>query len=351
MRVYISINMASSYFGRYTKSGENVLRLATYREPVFGLRRTAILFENHVVDLNTASRVYLKEQEGDFAFAAYSDYFAPTSMMSVIERGESVIAHIDRVFKHFSTELREEARGPAGEHYVFPRGEVVLDAPLRPGKIVHTAGNFREHAKEGGEAGWPFPIPQWISFLKNPDAVIGHDDFIQKPSFTGQLDHELEMGIIIGKKIKNVGSDKSYESVFGFTVFNDVTARDLQKEEMKNGLLNYGKNLDTFAPLGPCIVPRQYIGDVHNLTMELRVNGDVRQAGSTSRLSVRVEEIVAKYSWATLYPGDMISTGTISGVAAFRKPDPTPFFLKAGDVLECEIERIGLLRNTVRNAE
>ncbi|BBD72020.1 fumarylacetoacetate hydrolase [Sulfodiicoccus acidiphilus] len=230
---------------------------------------------------------------------------------------------------------------------MFDLGQVEIKAPLRPGKFIHTAGNFREHAQEGKEAGWPFPIPQWISFLKNPDAVIGHDDNIVKPHFVKQLDHELELAIVIGRKVKNVEVGKAFSAIFGFTIFNDVTARDIQREEMKNGLLNFGKNLDTFTVLGPAIVPKEYIGDVHNLAMELRVNGDPRQVGSTSRLSVKIEEIVSRYSWVTLNPGDMISTGTISGVAAFRKPDPTPFFLKDGDVLECEIEKIGLMRNKV----
>jgi 2-keto-4-pentenoate hydratase/2-oxohepta-3-ene-1,7-dioic acid hydratase in catechol pathway len=343
--------MATEYLGKYSRNTQGVLRLATYREPVFGAKRTAILFEEHVLDLNTASQVYLVEQERDLPYVSYSESFAPTSMQRLIEAGEPALTHIEKVFKYFSNGLNPEARGPEKQRYVFGRGEVKIEAPLRPGKIVHTAGNFREHAQEADKAGWPFPIPQWISFLKNPDAVIGHDDHILKPSFTNQLDHELELGIIIGKKIKNVSPEKAFEAIFGFTVFNDVTARDIQREEMKNGLLNYGKNLDTFAPLGPCIVPRKYIGDVHNLTMELRVNGDVRQSGSTAKLSVRVEQIVSKYSWATLNPGDMVSTGTISGVAAFRKPDPTPFFLKKGDVLECEIANIGLIRNTVMNAE
>jgi 2-keto-4-pentenoate hydratase/2-oxohepta-3-ene-1,7-dioic acid hydratase in catechol pathway len=339
--------MATGYLGRYSLDKPNVLRLASYREPLFGAKRTAILYEDSVVDLNVASQVYIIEQEKDLPYLSYSQSFAPTDMLKLIEAGEPALAHVDKVYKHFLDVGLRRAKGPDNQRLVFPLEEVKIEAPLRPGKIVHTAGNFREHAQEAGSAGWPFPIPQWISFLKNPDAVIGHDDNIVKPSFTNQLDHELELGIIIGRKIKNVSPEVAFESIFGFTVFNDVTARDIQREEMKNGLLNYGKNLDTFAPLGPCIVPRKYIGDVHNLTMELRVNGDVRQSGSTSKLSVRVEQIVSKYSWATLNPGDMVSTGTISGVAAFRKPDPTPYFLKKGDVLECEIATIGLLRNTV----
>jgi 2-keto-4-pentenoate hydratase/2-oxohepta-3-ene-1,7-dioic acid hydratase in catechol pathway len=274
-------------------------------------------------------------------------------MITFIRRGKETHKLLDKMFKFYLVVVTSDKliKGPNDENFIFELKDVKIDAPIpRPGKIIHTAGNFREHAKEASEAGWPFPIPQWISFLKSPDAVVGHDDKVIKPNFTKQLDHEIELAIVIGKKCKNISPASAKDFIFGFTVFNDITARDIQREEMKNGLLNFGKNLDTFAVFGPTLVPKEYIGDYHNLTMELRVNGDVRQFGSTSRLSVKIEEIVSKYSWVTLYPGDIITTGTISGVAAFRKPDPTPFFLKHNDLLESEIEKIGVVRNIIVEA-
>jgi len=140
--------------------------------------------------------------------------------------------------------------------------------------------------------------------------------------------------------------DSAWDALAGFTVFNDITARDIQSEEMKNGLLNFGKNMDTFAPFGPCFVPKDDIGDVHNLKIECRVNGQKRQVSNTNRLSVSVPEIVQHYSWVTLYPGDILTTGTVSGVAAFRK-NPEKYYLKPGDTLESEIENIGILRNHI----
>src|SRR5439155_614034 len=189
----------------------------------------------------------------------------------------------------------------------------------RPGKIIHTAGNFREHAKEGTESGWEFPIPKWISFLKSPSAIIGDEGKIVRPRYTKELDYEIELAIIIGKKSKHLTKEGAWKPIAGFTVFNDITARDIQREEMKSGLLNFGKNMDTFAPFGPCMVPKEDIGDVHKLKIECRVNGEPRQVSNTSHLSVTVTEIVQHYSWVTLYPGDIITTGTVSGVAAFRK--------------------------------
>lgn len=345
--------MASTIYGKYAKKNQKVMRLATYSEGKTGSKRTAFVIDDYILDINEASRFY-NESFGDQETRKtyYSDFHAPTEMIKLIQGGPHTMDHLDKLFKHFSSmEPTELEKLRKSSNFVLSLADVRIHAPLRPNKIIHTAGNFREHAQEGAEAGWPFPIPHWISFLKNPDAVIGHDSFIEKPSFTKTLDHELEMGIIVGKKLKNVSEEEAKKGIFGFTVFNDVTARDLQREEMKNGLLNIAKNLDTFAPLGPVIVPSRYIQDPHKLTMELRVNGDPRQQGSTAKLSVKVEQIVSKYSWVTLNPGDMLSTGTISGVAAFRKPDPTPFFLKNGDVLEHEIETIGMLKASVKDAE
>ena len=344
--------MATSIYGKYTGKDRKIMRLATYSLLNSVQERTAFILDDDVFDLNESSKYY-NQNFGDQETRneSYSKAHAPTDMHSLIEGGDHVMDHLVEVFNHLSAlNSAEVDKIKKNEKFLYSLKDVKIKAPLRPKKIIHTAGNFREHANEGSAAGWPFPIPEWISFLKNPYSVIGHDSFIEKPDFTNKLDHELELAIIIGKKMKNVEEEEAKKRIFGFTVFNDVTARDIQKEEMKNGLLNFGKNLDTFAPLGPVLVPYRYFKDPHNLTMELRVNGDPRQQGSTAKLSVKIEKIVSKYSWVTLNQGDMISTGTISGVAAFRKPDPTPYFLKDKDVLECEIEGIGMMRNTVKNA-
>ncbi|MCL6091279.1 MAG: fumarylacetoacetate hydrolase family protein [Candidatus Thermoplasmatota archaeon] len=344
--------MATSIYGKFTPKDSAIMKLATYSLPRLNVSRTAFVIGDYVIDLNSSSRYYTSSYgDQELRNTEYSNFHAPTEMHALIQGGNHSMSHLDEVFKHFSRLNGDEMEKLRKESdFVHKLDEVKIRAPLRPNKIIHTAGNFREHAKEGSAADWPFPIPEWISFLKNPDSVIGHDDIVEKPDFTNQLDHELELAIIIGKKMKNVDEEDAKKGIFGFTVFNDITARDLQREEMKNGLLNIAKNLDTFAPLGPVLVPYKYVKDPHKLTMELRVNGDPRQQGSTSKLSVKIEKIVSKYSWVTLNPGDMISTGTISGVAAFRKPDPTPFFLKDKDVLECEIEGIGLMRTGVKNA-
>ncbi|BBE42360.1 Fumarylacetoacetate hydrolase family protein [Conexivisphaera calida] len=320
----------------------------TYRNPYTMEDRSGLLHADQVVDLNSSYAAILYREgitEGAYRIA---DGLLPTSTIDVLRGGRRSLDAAREVLE-FASKMIDTGKtieGPRGERASFRAGEVKLRAPLRPGKIIHTAGNFREHAKEAQKAGWEFPIPQWISFLKNPDAVVGPEDPVIYPSYTKELDYELEMGIIIGKKCKEVTPEEAVDCIVGYTVFNDITARDIQRMEMKNGLLNLGKNMDTFAILGPCIALRDEVPDPHNLKMEFRVNGEPRQQSGTWNLSVKVPEIVSRYSVVTLYPGDMISTGTVSGVAAFRE-DPFKYYLKPGDVIESEIERIGVVRNTV----
>jgi 2-keto-4-pentenoate hydratase/2-oxohepta-3-ene-1,7-dioic acid hydratase in catechol pathway len=310
--------------------------------------RSGLLYADQVLDLNSSYAAILYREgitEGAYRIA---DGLLPTSTIDVLRGGRRSLDAAREVLE-FASKMIDSGKtveGPRGERASFRAGEVKLRAPLRPGKIIHTAGNFREHAKEAQKAGWEFPIPQWISFLKNPDAVVGPEDPVIYPSYTKELDYELEMGIIIGKKCKEVTPEEAADCIAGYTVFNDITARDIQRIEMKNGLLNLGKNMDTFAILGPCIALRDEVPDPHNLKMEFRVNGEPRQQSGTWNLSVKVHEIVSRYSVVTLYPGDMISTGTVSGVAAFRE-DPFKYYLKPGDIIESEIERIGVVRNTV----
>jgi len=326
------------------------MKLVTFIEPFYLTERVGLLLSGGgpqlVVDTNRAYRIYL-EGEGRANFRHVADSALPPDMRQILENGEESLRAIRDSERFLSGGGLEKVQKQNGERVVFPLEQVRVMPPVpRPGKIIHTAGNFREHAKEGKQAGWEFPIPEWISFLKSPSAMIGPEDNIVHPRHTKELDYEIELAIIMGKRCKYVDKAGAWDAIAGFTIFNDITARDIQRMEMKSGLLNFGKNMDTFAPFGPCLVPRDDIGDVHNLDIECRVNGEVRQKSNTSHLSVKVPEIVSHYSWVTLYPGDIITTGTVSGVAAFRE-NPEKYYLKPGDVLESEIQNIGVLRNQV----
>jgi 2-keto-4-pentenoate hydratase/2-oxohepta-3-ene-1,7-dioic acid hydratase in catechol pathway len=225
--------------------------------------------------------------------------------------------------------------------------DVRLRAPIIPKKFFHTAGNFREHHEESTRVNWSHPVLPWIVFFQNIDAIIGHEDAIVYPEgMTNELDYELELAVVIGKAGKFFSPEEAEDYIAGYVIFNDITARDIQREEMKSGVFCLSKSIDTFCPIGPWIVTKDEIPDPHNLAMELRVNGGSRQRSHTGRMSVTIPEIISHYSAMGYSPGDVLSTGTVSGVAAFSG-DPKAWYLKPGDVMECEIEQIGVLRNPV----
>jgi 2-keto-4-pentenoate hydratase/2-oxohepta-3-ene-1,7-dioic acid hydratase in catechol pathway len=228
-----------------------------------------------------------------------------------------------------------------------PLDEVALRAPIVPKKFFHTAGNFREHHEESERVNWSHPVLPWIVFFQNVDAIIGPDEPIVYPeAMTSELDYELELAVIIGKAGKFFSPEEAEEYIAGYVVFNDITARDIQREEMKSGVFCLSKSIDTFVPIGPWIVTPDEVGDPHQLSMELRVNGEVRQRSHMSRMSVTVPEIISHSSAMGYSAGDIVSTGTVSGVAGFSE-DAASLYLKPGDVVEAEIERVGVLRNPV----
>ncbi|MFE7071517.1 fumarylacetoacetate hydrolase family protein [Streptomyces sp. NPDC057620] len=229
----------------------------------------------------------------------------------------------------------------------YPLADVRLRAPIVPKKFFHTAGNFREHHEDLVRVDWSHPVNKGIVFFQNVDAIIGHDEPIVYPAnLTREMDYELELAVVIGKPGKFFTAEQAAEHIGGYLVFNDITARDIQRKEMESGVFSFSKAIDTFCPIGPYIVTADEIDDPHDLDMELRVNGDVRQKSNTSRMSVSIPQLVAYHSPQTFSAGDIITTGTIAGVAASTE-DPFANYLKPGDVVEAEIEHLGVLRNRV----
>jgi 2-keto-4-pentenoate hydratase/2-oxohepta-3-ene-1,7-dioic acid hydratase in catechol pathway len=229
----------------------------------------------------------------------------------------------------------------------MPLAETRLRAPIVPKKFFHTAGNFREHEEESKRVDWSHEIAPWIMFFQNVDAIVGPDEPVVYPEhLTEELDYELELAVVIGRAGKWFGPDEAMDYVAGYVVFNDITARDIQRREMRSGVFSFCKAIDTFCPLGPWIVTPDEVGDPHDLSMELRVNGEVRQSSNMSRMSTTVPEVLAHYSPLGFSAGDVLSLGTVSGVAGFSE-DPASLYLKPGDVIEAEIERVGVLRNPV----
>jgi 2-keto-4-pentenoate hydratase/2-oxohepta-3-ene-1,7-dioic acid hydratase in catechol pathway len=233
----------------------------------------------------------------------------------------------------------------AGERVPLERAR--LRAPIVPKKFFHTAGNFREHEEESKRVNWSHEIAPWIMFFQNVDAIVGPDEAIVYPEhLTNELDYELELAVVIGKAGKWFGPEEAMDYVAGYVIFNDITARDIQRNEMRSGVFSFCKAIDTFCPLGPWIVTPDEIPDPHDLAMELRVNGETRQTSHSGRMSTTIPEILSHYSPLGYSAGDVLSTGTVSGVAGFSE-DAASLYLRPGDVIEAEIERIGVLRNPV----
>lgn len=211
-----------------------------------------------------------------------------------------------------------------------------LKAPLMPPKIIGLGWNYAEHNKELKSSD-----SKPIVFLKPPTSVIGPNEAIILPRISNQVEHEIELGIVIGKKGKHVDSPEALEYVAGYTIILDITARDLQWEARKKGdPWDICKGLDSFAPIGPCIVPKEYVPDPGNLAMELKVNGQTKQKSNTKEMIKKPPEIVSYISgYMTLDIGDVIASGTPSGVGP----------IKDGDVIDSEIEKIGSMRNYAIN--
>jgi 2-keto-4-pentenoate hydratase/2-oxohepta-3-ene-1,7-dioic acid hydratase in catechol pathway len=229
----------------------------------------------------------------------------------------------------------------------YPLAGVRLRAPIVPKKFFHTAGNFREHHEDLARVNWSHPVNKGIVFFQNVDAIIGPGDPIVYPEhLTKELDYELEMAIVIGKPGKFFTAEQAVEHIGGYLVFNDITARDIQRREMKSGVFSFSKAIDTFCPIGPYILTSDEVDDPHDLDMELRVNGQVRQKSNTRKMSVSIPQLVAYHSPQVYSAGDLLTTGTVAGVAA-STDDPHLNYLKPGDVVEAEIEKLGILRNPV----
>jgi 2-keto-4-pentenoate hydratase/2-oxohepta-3-ene-1,7-dioic acid hydratase in catechol pathway len=255
-----------------------------------------------------------------------------------------VVAHLDvgSMREYFE---RGGTAEPTGDE--FPLADISLRAPIVPKKFFHTAGNFREHEDESKNVDWSHEIAPWIVFFQNVDSIIGPDEPVVYPEhLTEELDYELELAVVIRKAGRWFSPEEAADYIGGYVIFNDITARDIQRREMRSGVFSFCKGIDTFCPLGPWIVTPDEVGDPHDLKMELRVNGEPRQESYSGNMSVTIPEILAHYSALGYSAGDVVSTGTVSGVAGFSE-DAASLYLKPGDVIEAEIERIGVLRNPV----
>jgi 2-keto-4-pentenoate hydratase/2-oxohepta-3-ene-1,7-dioic acid hydratase in catechol pathway len=264
----------------------------------------------------------------------FGDSIVPDSMLEAIDLGEVFINRVKEILENLPLNDRQ--------HY-YPITELKLLAPIPiPRKNVFCVGkNYADHAIEMGSIE---DIPQdIIIFTKAPTTVIGHEEVVSNhKELTSQLDYEGELAVVIGKAGKGILKEHASDYIFGYTILNDITARDLQTKHKQFFL---GKSLDTTCPLGPWIVHKSQLLNPNDLKISTSVNGELRQNSNTRKCIFSIEEIISILSRGmTLQPGDIIATGTPAGVGKGLHP---PKFLNPGDEIEITIEGIGTLRNVI----
>lgn len=292
------------------------MRLVTFVQD--GRERLGGVVGDQVIDLAAAHE------------ARVGGYRLPTEMRAFLEAGPDAWAEAERTLA-----------APELSPFAQPLSGVRLLAPIpNPSKIVAIGQNYLDHVREQNA-----PVPDRpIIFTKFPTSIIGPEDEIRwDPALTEKVDWEVELAVVIGRRARRVPAEQAYEHIFGYTIANDVSARDLQ---FGDGQWVRSKSLDTFCPLGPWIVTRDEIPDPHRLAIRCRVSGELVQSSCTDQMIFRIPYLVEFISRAfTLLPGDVILTGTPPGVGHFRKP---PRYLRHGDVVTVEIEGIGAMSNPCR---
>ena len=289
--------------------------------------------EDQVIDLAEVNRRYLRGGNPPYL----------TSMQAFIEAGGKALQVAKKAARYVAGKNPEEQKklGPAGALLKSSQAKLLAPIPWPRKNAVMLGINYREHVDEGARArSLEIKYPDYpVFFTKPATSVIGPNGKVVRHKVTDKLDWEVELAVIIGKKGRNISKDKAYDYVFGYTICLDMTARELQRV---HGQWFKGKSLDTFCPLGPWIVHKSALPDPQQVRLICRVNGEVMQDGNTRDMIFDIPTIIESLSGGlTLEPGDIISTGTPSGVGFARVP---PVYLKPGDKVEGEIEGIGILQ-------
>jgi len=290
-----------------------------------------------VVDLHKAYAAYLSAVESNPHGDELAVVILGRDMVEFLKRGDKALDAARKALAH--------AEKNSTDGLVLNRQQVRLMAPVpRPGALVSAGKNFSDHVSEMSSKKGP-SAP--VAFLKLPGSVIGPDDDIPHPPEVKNLDYEVELAIVIGKPCVDVSIDEAFDYVAGYSTFNDISGRDVIRGENKSGIHLMGKSFPGFAPMGPYLVTTDEIADPQNLKLSLRVNGEIRQDSNLGFMIFKIRDMIAYWSQLGLNPGDVLTTGTPRGVAAGRKPDQTPWWLKPGDIVEAEVENLGRLRNRI----
>ena len=270
-------------------------------------------------------------------FAVAVDASADVPLLTWFDLGDEWLPKVRQIHDQLAKSGARVETLPRGS--VLPRADLVLGPPVpRPGKLICVGLNYKDHAAESNMAVPKSPV----TFSKYVTSVVGPGTPIRLPAVSAQVDYEAELAVVIGRRARHVSVEAAWDHVLGYMNLNDVSARDLQ---FADGQWQRGKSCDTFAPMVPAIVTRDAVADPHKLRIQLRLNGTTLQDSSTEQLIFGIDQVVSFLSQTvTLEPGDVIATGTPPGVGFARKP---PIFLKPGDVVEVEVEGLGVLSSPV----
>ena len=292
-----------------------------------------------MVDLHTAYASHLREVEANPSALERAQVTLGRDMVEFLKRGDKALEAARKALAYASGNPSD------GAGAILDPKEIRLMSPVpRPGALVSAGKNFSDHVAEMASKKGPSSP---VAFLKLPGTVIGPEDDIPYPPEVKNLDYEVELAIIIGKACIDVSQDDAFDYIAGYAAFNDISARDIIRSENKTGIHLMGKSFPGFAPMGPYLVTADEIPDPQNLKLKLSVNGETRQDSNLSYMIFKIREMIAYWSQMGLNPGDVLTTGTPRGVAAGRKPDQPPWWLKPGDLVEAEVEKVGRLRNRI----
>jgi 2-keto-4-pentenoate hydratase/2-oxohepta-3-ene-1,7-dioic acid hydratase in catechol pathway len=294
----------------------------------FSLNETiqiGVLRETVTINLNSLSAIYVNTNNEESTF--------PTDMLQLVKLGKTGLDYIETMLNWLDENESYKAEVEVDTN------SIKLLAPIsNPGKVVCVGNNYMDHCIEQNVV----PPKQPMIFSKWASCIIGPNEDVILPEDSEQVDYEAELAVVIGKEGKNIPENQALDYIYGYTVMNDVSARDIQFEDVQ---WVRGKSYDTFAPIGPAIVTADEIEDPHNLDIRLTVNGETLQDSNTKHLIHKIPYIISYLSKGfTFQPGDVIATGTPHGVGVFRNP---PIFLKKGDVCTIEIEKVGTLKNPI----
>jgi len=267
----------------------------------------------------------------------------PRTMMQAILAGPAGLAALHGA--------RDRAARDADPAWFHGGDDVQWLTPVPPRSCIAAGRNFGAHRLESirgnPQAGAGFQIDFPTGFIKLGRNLVGHRAEVKRPDDVEQMDYEAEVAVIVGQPLINATRDQARRAIFGYTIMNDLSAREWQFAEMRNLLVMMGKNFPGFGPLGPCILTADEVPDPTALRLWLKVNGELRQQSDCSDLIFQFDELVAFWSRVGLEAGDIISSGTPEGVAVHRKPDPRPFFLKPGDIVHAGVDQIGVLETRI----